>query len=245
LSAVPLGEIFSQYLSDLLTKDPGHQATLLEINPSVPVFATDQAADLIRSWNHFDIVHTTPAFSANDPDWRKTSIGPLPDWIGISRVVTEGNALYYHSALLVTFDLKPLTKNVDRIAEAIIYSPHGIVADDLRHLEIAQPPVQTLALLHGLHDVGIKWTKQLNLGAHNGLRAQRICKAKYWIGTHDEIKQPGGILAPFLTRSIISIQEALEKEKNGQAMTSDSSMLADMEKVNFKDLKSGDSLLLE
>lgn len=218
----------------------GHQATLLEIHPSVPVFASNKAAELIRSWNHFEQVETIPAFSAQDSDWRHTSIEPLLSWIGISRVVTKGNALYYHSALLVTF-----SSRAGDSAEAIIYSPHGIVADDLAPLKVANPRIQILALLHGLHDVGIRMTAQLNLGAHNGLRAQRLCKARYWIGTHDEIKKPGGLLAPFLRRTVWSLRDALEKEKAETGVAPDVGTLAELENVNFVNLGSGESLLLQ
>ncbi|KAI4151091.1 MAG: hypothetical protein LQ340_003698 [Diploschistes diacapsis] len=221
--------------------DHCHQATLLEIDPDVPVFATEKAAELIRSWKHFKRVLDTPALSQRQSDWRKTSVLPLPSWVGISRIVTEGNQLYYHSAICITFVAVAATGDN---AEAIIYSPHGIVADDLRHLPRARPEINTLALLHGLHDVGITGMKQLNLGGHNGLRAQRICKARYWLGTHDEIKEPGGILAPFLRRSVISIQDALKQEKDRNGHVPRSSMLADMEDANFLDLGSGESLLL-
>lgn len=216
----------------------GHKATLMELDPSIPVFATDKAADLIRSWKHFQTVVTTPAFAADDPDWEKTSVNPLPEYIGISRIVTAGNQLYYHSAVMITFS----SGTEDDSAEAVIYSPHGIVADDLQHLTIASPPIRTLALLHGLHDVGITWTKQLNLGGHNGLRAQRICKAKYWVGTHDEIKKPGGLIAPFLRRTVISVKQALAMEQTGYTAPD---IPAELEKVHFSDLQSGESLLLE
>ena len=224
--------------------DHCHQATLLEIKPDVPVFATEKAAELIRGWNHFDKVITTPALSQQQSDWRKTSRPPLPNWIGISRIVTEGNQLYYHSALCIAFSSSSSTKQRSQRAEAILYSPHGIVADDLRHLPEARPGIRTLALLHGLHDVGITGVKQLNLGAHNGLRAQRLCQARYWVGTHDEVKRPGGLLAPFLRRSVISIQEALQKERTTNGGIPDDSLLVDMEHVNFSDLRSGESLLL-
>ena len=216
----------------------GHKATLLELDPSVPVFATDKAADLIRSWKYFQTVVTTPAFAADDPDWRKTSVNPLPEYIGISRIVTVGNQLYYHSAVMITF----ASGAEDDAAETVIYSPHGIVANDLQHLTIASPPVRTLALLHGLHDVGITWTKQLNLGGHNGLRAQRICKAKYWVGTHDEIKKPGGLIAPFLRRTVVSVKQALAMEQVGYTAPE---VPVELEKVHFSDLQSGESLLLE
>ena len=224
--------------------DHCHQGTLLEIDPTVPVFATEKAAELITSWNHFQNVITTPALSRQQSDWRRTSVPPLPDWVGISRIVTAGNQLYYHSALCITFRGHAYAKQQHEEAEAILYSPHGIVANDLRHLPDAKPKISTLALLHGLHDVGISGLKQLNLGAHNGLQAQRICKARYWVGTHDEVKRPGGILAPFLRRSVINIQEAIDKEREHTGCIPDSSMLAAAQDVNFADLRSGESLLL-
>ena len=229
--------------------DHCHRATLLEVDPAVPVFATGKAAGLIKSWKHFDTVHTTPAFSNQSSDWRRTSIEPLPVWLGISRVVTQGNALYYHSALLFIFNnqnagIGQTSLNNDNTAEAIIYSPHGIVADDIRPLSIAEPKIQTLALLHGLHDVQIIFTAQLNLGAHNGLRAQRICKAKYWVGTHDEVKKGGGLVSTLLRRSIITIQDAMKREESETGHVPEDSPLAGIEDVNFVELQSGESLLL-
>ena len=224
--------------------DHCHKDTLIEIDPAVPVFATEKAAELIASWNHFQNVVTVPALSRQQSDWRRTSVSPLPEWVGISRIVTEGNQLYYHSALCITFIGDSNAAKQNEEAEAILYSPHGIVADDLRHLPDAKPKISTLALLHGLHDVGISGLKQLNLGAHNGLQAQRICKARYWVGTHDEVKKPGGLLAPFLRRSMISIQEAIDKERGEAGHIPDSSMLAAAKDVNFSDLRSGESLLL-
>ena len=231
--------------------DHCHQATLLEVATTVPVFATDKAASLIKSWRHFAVVHATPAFSTSSSDWRQTSIEPLPAWLGISRVVTQGNALYYHSALLFAFDSQghggknaSMDSDSDSAAEAIIYSPHGIVADDLRPLSTAQPRVRTLALLHGLHDVKIKFTAQLNLGAHNGLRTQRICKAKYWVGTHDEVKKGGGLVSALLRRSIFTIQDAVKREESQTGHVPKNSPLAGIEDVNFVELQSGESLLL-
>jgi hypothetical protein len=64
-----------------------------------------------------------------------------------------------------------------------------------------------------LHDVSIALSKQLNLGAHNALKAQRMLNAKYWAGTHDEAKIGGGLIAPFLRRKAYSILDALGKER--------------------------------
>lgn len=230
--------------------DHCNQHTLLELDPSTPIFATKFAAEVIRSWKHFVTVIETPPFSPSQCDWRTTSLAPLPKGIGISRMVTESDALYYHSAILITFDISHHQQSIfskdSEGAECVIYTPHGIHAHDLRHLShlpSAVPPIQTLALLHGLHDIRIS-VKQLNLGAHNGLQAQRICKAKYWVSTHDEVKTAKGVITPFLYRKVLTLREAIEAEEQEKGGISDDSELADMRGLIFADLASGESLLL-
>lgn len=164
-------------------------------------------------------------------------------------MVTEKDALYFHSAILIMFnvaaEMAGSTLGEDPAVETVIYSPHGIYADNFSHIPSAIPPIKTLALLHGLHDINISSTKQLNLGAHNGLRVQRLVKAKYWIGTHDEVKKSRGLLAPFLRRKVLTFQQALEEEKRDRGFVSDHSDLADMKDVRFATLQNGESLLLE
>ncbi|KAL9633804.1 MAG: hypothetical protein Q9164_004477 [Protoblastenia rupestris] len=240
--------------------DHCHKQTLLEVDARTPVFATNRAAHIIRSWNHFNSVLETPPFSHSNPNWRSTSLSPLPSWLGISRLVTKSDRLYLHSAILITFDLyqpqfndyaldsKPHDPNSlgeDPLpAEALIYTPHGIHAQDLHCLTIAHPPLKTLALLHGLHDIQIS-TKKLNLGAHNGLQAQRICDAKYWISTHDEVKKARGFIAPALHRKVLTLKEALDEERRRRGgVIHERSQLAAIEEVTFADLESGQSLVL-
>ena len=83
------------------------------------------------------------------------------------------------------FDKSARARFDDGSAEALIYTAHGINSGDLSHVSAARPPIHTLALMHGLHDVGMTQRFQLNLGAHNGLKANRILQAKYWVGTHE------------------------------------------------------------
>ena len=228
--------------------DHTHKATLLQVDSKTPIYATKKAVELVRSWSHFDHVYTVPSFATNGLNWKHTTIGDLPYWIGISRITTKTDLLYFHSAILIAFETN--TKQTaghsekEGLAEAIIYSPHGIAADDLKYLPDAVPPIQTLALLHGLHGIKLAFTSVLNLGAFNGLRVQRICQAKYWVGTHDEIKHSGGIIARLLQRKTLSVQDALEREKQLNAHTS-AGETESMESVRFADLKSGESLLLE
>ena len=222
--------------------DHCHRATLEEIHPSVPVFATEKAAELIRSFNHFQTVVTTPTFGPETSDWRKVSKPPLPKWLSIARVVTDGDGLYYHSAIMMTFNLGYSFKPKSDAAESVFYAPHGIKAEDLEHISKATPRVETLAMLHGLHDVGILMTKQLNLGAYNGLQAVRICRAKYWIATHDEVKKGHGLISPFLRRDRLTVQQALEREGLAGKDREPGPSYGD---IQFADLGSGESMLLQ
>lgn len=228
--------------------DHCNKETLLELDAQTPIFATKRAVDLIRSWNYFEHIQEIPSFSRKCPDWRKTSLHRLPDWLGISQMVSQSDALDYHSAILLTFDLYSSRASVATDpafeAEAMIYTPHGIQANDLNPLSNAFPPIKTLVLLHGLDDIRIS-TQRLNLGAHNGLRAQRICQSKYWVSTHDEIKRATGLITPWLYRNVLTLQEALDEERRAKGEIANGSDLADVREVTFKDLTSGESLLLE
>jgi hypothetical protein len=48
------------------------------------------------------------------------------------------------------------------------------------------------------------------LGAQNGLDAVRKTKAKYWIGTHDEVKKGGGFVAWVLKRRIWGVEDVIK-----------------------------------
>lgn len=214
--------------------DHMHKETLLEAPTSIPVFATTKAASAIRSWRHFEFVAEIPRFTG---DWRKSSIGPLPDWLGCSRVAYPGqDLLYYHSAVMIAF-------KSGAAAEAVIYTPHGISPNDLAPVAEARPPIHTLALLHGLADISLG--AQLNMGAHNGLKVQRLVGAKYWVGTHDEAKKGGGIVSWFLDRKNVSLKEAIDREKEERGVEMKGSVVEGLSEVRFEDLKSGESLVLE
>jgi len=237
--------------------DHCHRATLEELSKETPVFATEEAAKLIRSWNHFDTVLTTPGFSSESGSWQEAladSTNSLPPWLGIGRVITAGNALYYHSAVVVVFDPDyrsgPATRTRSRRpsaaasggggAEAIVYSPHGIHARDLECMAAAG--LSTLALLHGLHDVRIWMTAQLNLGALNGIKAARTSGAKYWVATHDEAKRGGGLVSWFLQRTAYTLREAIEAEET-EATTGGGGSGSDVG-YQFVELGSGDGMVL-
>jgi len=241
-SEKPSGRIDAVVVSHEFT-DHMHKDTLLEVASSVPVFATPKAASTIRSWKHFDMVQDTLNLSGPGRNWRETSRAPLPEWLGICRVAYEGSdMLYYHSAIMITFEGPQAGDNGEKV-EAVIYTPHGIKPEDLKSVSNAQPPIQTLALLHGLHDISLG--PQLNLGAHNGLKTQRLLNAKYWIGTHDEIKRGGGIVSWFLKRKVLTVKEAIEEQIKQNGGDKADTELESMSDVQFVDLKNGESLVLE
>ncbi|TVY44939.1 hypothetical protein LOCC1_G005907 [Lachnellula occidentalis] len=219
--------------------DHMHKDTLMEIPPQVPIFASTKAADIIRGWKRFDTVLEIPRFEG---DWRKSSISPLPEWLGISRVAYAGaDMLYYHSAVMIAFS----SGGVE--GEAVIYTPHGISPDDVAPVAAAEPKLRTLALLHGLQDIQLG--AQLNMGAHNGLKVQRLLRARYWIGTHDEVKTGGGIVSWFLNRKMFSLPEAIEREKvereadgRGSMKGTEFDSLADL---RFREVENGQLVILE
>lgn len=263
--------------------DHCHKETLLDLDANTPVFAVEEAAKLIQGWKHFRNVTTVGSFGAEgDTDWRSTSLPPLPEWIGVSRVLQAEDVLNYHTAIMITFNNRhksaktklagasvPLQNGSrkrhhkalepdedEETAEAIIYTPHGISAGDLELIPQAQPSISTLAFLHGLHNVRIGTTTgrtalQLNLGVHNGLKAQRVLNASYWIGTHDEVKKGGGLVSWFLQRDVISLKNALQQErelrKKGDESMAEGELGATLDAfdgTNWLELSNGESRTL-
>jgi hypothetical protein len=243
------------------------------------VFATHEAAKLIESWSHFRSVNAVVHFGAHgDGDWRSTSMPPLPEWIGISRLLQTDDVLNMHAALMIAFNNRPgnpaKTPNLSEhgtrkrahaavedededSAEAIIYTPHGIHSDDLALVPKASPAISTLAFLHGLHDVRVgtasgRTALQTNLGAHNGLKAQRILNSKYWIGTHDEVKIGNGFITWFLQRHELTLKDALERErkqrrkdaKDSAAQGEFGQVLDSFDETKWLDLRNGESRVL-
>ncbi|KAM3425539.1 hypothetical protein BST61_g7486 [Cercospora zeina] len=260
--------------------DHCHRETLLELHKDVPVFAAVEAAKLVDGWKHFRTVIPLSDFGVDgNRDWRTFSVPPLCDWIGISRIVSPNDALYYHSAIMIAWNSghnngttkaasnghssstrkhshSMLEANEEEEgAEAIIYTPHGVNSEDLSAVADAAPSVTTLAFLHGLHNVRLaSWGRtalQLNLGVYNGLKAQRVLKSKYWVGTHDEVKTGRGLVGFFIKRDVKSVKDALEEERQRRQdshpsaeRSEEDQVLLSFEDTNWLDLRNGESRVL-
>ena len=94
--------------------------------------------------------------------------------------------------------------------------------------------------------MSISAAQQLNLGAKNGVQAQRILKAKYWIATHDEVKKGGGFISWFLRRKIWTVEDALKAGSADVDQHVHTYSNADaFEDVHFHDMGNGESTILE
>lgn len=158
---------------------------------------------------------------------------------------------------------EPSSSTSSEPAECVIYTPHGIPHTALDPVVSADPPLHTLAFLHGLHDVSISAAQQLNLGAKNGVLAQRALKAKYWVATHDEVKKGGGLVSWFLRRKVWTLEEALREARaevesegqgkveangygNGSVRGANGKLESGVfEAVRFEDVENGESRVLE
>ncbi|KIM21056.1 hypothetical protein M408DRAFT_112131 [Serendipita vermifera MAFF 305830] len=191
--------------------DHCHKATLLEVAKNVPVYATDKAASIIRSWKHFTTVHNIPPLSSGQ-SWTTASINGLPKQLSVSRIASkESDFAYYHACVCIAYqtDAEVGTSK----AKCILYTPHGIPWASLETLE-SNDIAQVSALLHGMHEVTNPKVLggKLNLGGRNAVRAFHTVRPQLWIGTHDEVKVGRGLVARVLKRRIWTVEEALKEE---------------------------------
>lgn len=94
--------------------------------------------------------------------------------------------------------------------------------------------------------MSISSAQQLNLGAKNGVQAQRILRAKYWVATHDEVKKGGGLVSWFLKRRIWTLEDALrEARKDDGNARANGWVKDDFEDVRFQEMRNGESRVLE
>lgn len=189
--------------------DHVNEHTLRQLHPSVPVLVREDAEHLVKAYNHFETITLLPPFKR---DWRDTRLPFLPEWLGIGCLTQKRDIQGIHKGIVISFDSTGLDE-----AEAIIYTPHGIVVEDMEFLTSREPALRIQALIHGLLNVrvGFSWVGYMdaNLGAHNGLKLQRLLDAKHWVSTHDEAKVEKGLTSWMLLQNPITLEQALEREK--------------------------------
>lgn len=189
--------------------DHVNEETLRQLHPSVPVLVRHDAVHLVKNYKHFENITLLPPF---ERDWRETRLPFLPDFVGIGCLTQKKDVQGIHKGLVISFDSTGLGE-----AEAIVYTPHGIPVEQMTFLTSREPSLRILALLHGLLNVrvGLSWIgfSEANLGAHNGLKLQRLLQARHWIGTHDEAKVEKGLTSYMLTQNPITLEQALQREK--------------------------------
>lgn len=188
--------------------DHCNKHTLLEADPQTAIYATSAAARLIRSWNFFSNVHEVPVANRDRDTWTDCVVAISP-WLSVSRITSSRDMGYLHSGVLFTFQLHEGSRN-----EGILYTPHGVVAEDASWLARTNPPISLLALIHGLHEVSATFILKINLGAMNGARLGHTLGAKYWVVTHDEIKDGRGVIGKVLGRREWDTEEALKFQEH-------------------------------
>jgi hypothetical protein len=226
--------------------DHCHRKTLSELTVHLPVFATEKAATIIRSWKHFDRVETIPTITAPEngvATWLNNPLGSLPAWIRLGRSTTSRDAGRLHSAVVLAFGESDIAQSGCRGVEAIVYSPHGIKAESLQPM--IDSKVSTLALLHGLSDIRLGVAAQLNLGALNAVRTARKTSAKHWIATHDEPKAAKGLVSWVLRRKTYSLGDAVSAIEAKEDAEPPATGGATAPSYRFTELGSGDAIVLD
>lgn len=125
--------------------------------------------------------------------------------------------------------------------------PYNSTPSCIRYYRIKRTAYDIYSLVADL----CRSSRQLNLGVYNGLKAQRVLKAKYWVGTHDEVKEGRGLVGFFIKREVKTIKEALELEREqrqkGEHVVANSerdAVLESFDDTKWLDLRNGESRVL-
>jgi len=228
--------------------------TLRTFDPDTPVFATAEATAVIWPWHHFRHLATTRDLDPAKPEWldlRPEGDAQLPEWLSIFRLVGH-HPLNFATAIVYSSDSAapdasdgnspPNSLRQDTQHEALLYSPHGIRADQPSLHAFAQkldPPVRVLALLHALKD-SFAFGLRTTLGVAGGLALERQVRPKYWVKSHDAGLVYSGIVAwvAWINDITRSLEDGLAEEK-AKAGNYDEVM-----KPNYIEVENGDSFVL-
>lgn len=206
------GEIIDAIVTNHTNTDHTNKETLLQVDPSVPVYSRFDSAKMIKSWKHFDQVYTIPSFGKEGAlDWRTSSEGNLPEWLSFWHLGWKEGFPALHFGLMITWEN---SGHKDGEGECLVLSPHGIFVDDIKIIGDAKPAIRPLAILHTMKETWSWPFGTANLGAIHGLKVMREAKPKYWIPTHDELVTSTGGYSWFLREREITVEEALKQEES-------------------------------
>jgi hypothetical protein len=190
-----------------------NEATLRTFSPSIPVFATAEAAAMIRPWNYFHHLSQTHDLDPSNPAWlnlRPDGDAQLPDWLAVFRLVGHhelnfATAIVYSSPCPAAADNNTNTTTTTTEEpesttqhEVLLYSPHGIRTTQpalQAFTHRLHPPVRVLAMLHALKDsFALGWMRN-TLGVAGGLALARLVRPRYWVKSHDAMLVYSGVVA--------------------------------------------------
>jgi hypothetical protein len=210
------------------------EATLRTFHPEIPVFATAEAAAIVRRWSHFSHVTETRDLDPGNGAWRSLHPrGSLPDWLTVFRLrghheLNFATAIIYSSP---TSSSSPAPSSSagssgedhETKHEALLYSPHGIKADQpalkafVGYLDSAgdgDGRVSVLAILHALKD-SFAFGMATTLGVAGGLALERLTRPRYWVKSHDAPLGYAGIVAwlAWVNDVARTLRSGLDEEK--------------------------------
>lgn len=86
--------------------DNSHEDSLRQLHSDVPVFASEEAAQHIAALQHFRTVGMINEFGYDGcKDWRgTTALAGLPEWVGLSTLPTEEEAIDRSDTLMIAFN---------------------------------------------------------------------------------------------------------------------------------------------
>ncbi|KAI1740382.1 hypothetical protein F4680DRAFT_465798 [Xylaria scruposa] len=188
--------------------DHMHEPSLRTFDASIPVFAANEAATIIQSWDYFKTVVPTHDLVQGMEDWRSGAHpGPsLPGWLSIFRLIGHHEVNY---ATAIVWSSAPDTH------EALLLSPHGIDIDQISiqtYVHDMKPQITTLAMLFPLHDTfAFGW--RTTFGVVGGLKIESQVKPKYWVRTADGKLVYQGLIRWFGNVIYRTIESGLEEVK--------------------------------
>ncbi|ROW01921.1 hypothetical protein VMCG_05510 [Cytospora schulzeri] len=240
--------------------DHMHQPTLVTFDKNIPVFATPEAAGLLRNWGHFDTVVTTHDFKESEQlgsGWKAFHPGsPLPPWLSVFRI--PGNKeLNFATAIIWSHDAVKQDDGIVTKApqkhEVLLNTPHGanVTAPAVQaffdstsrfNTQIGVDKIEVLALFAALKDsftLGMRTT----LGVAGGLAMERLAKPRYWVRSHDTVLGYSGVFMRLIGVNDVkrTLDDGLEEEARTQGKTNDE---GDKRRPNLVDVANGECFVL-